>query len=855
MLSEAHQITKYTGSSPFSGRVTALAVDPTNSNVAYVGGAAGGVWKTTDGGTTWSPTFDSQTALAVGAIAIDPQNHNTIWVGTGEPNLSEDTYFGDGLYKSTSGGSEWTKVGGSTFAGCYTADLVIKPTDSNTVLVAVQKNGRYSTTCAQGVYRTTNGGAEWSKVSSGNCRPTDIAVDPNNSTVWYAGFSTNVSTWGTTPTCSNGALPGVYKSKDSGATFQAVGSGLYQTGVLRVAVTVAPSNSQRVYVATAVLTTEKEQPQRMALQTSTDGGQSWSGFLPYSTNLSGQLEYDLSLAADPTDSSIFYLGGVFLFKYTESGSKYTEIGAGADETQTGIHVDQHAAVFDGAHRLWLGSDGGAYRTADGGVTFANLNANLGITEFEPGAAGSLGSKFVAGTQDNGFNAYTGSAAWNRIATLGDAGYSAIDSGNSNIIYGTYPDTSNSPGVHVEKTTNGGASYTEITTTIPTSEPAEFYYPLVMSVTNSQVLYVGTNRVWRSENGGGSWIALSKEHFTSTVSAIAPAPSNASVIYAGVSNGNLEVTTNGGASWTNTAVNGLPTAYITDLWVDPANPAVAYASLSGFGHGHLFKTSDSGTHWTDASGDLPNTPTNAVALDTRTTTLYVGTDVGVFASTDGGVSWQHFTGLPNVVVMDLKLDLVTNQLVALTHGRGAWKLPVSVASPTVTKVSPAKGLVDGGTTVTITGTNFTGATTVKFGSVNASSFTVKSETTITAVSPAEAAGTVDVRVTTPAGTSAVSSVDRFKFFPTVSKVVPSEGPVAGGTSVTVTGKGFVEGATVIKFGSTTASSKCSSWKITEPKHETTCTVVAPAHAAGIVDVRATVNKVTSAKTSADRFSYF
>jgi hypothetical protein len=176
-------------------------------------------------------------------------------------------------------------------------------------------------------------------------------------------------------------------------------------------------------------------------------------------------------------------------------------------------------------------------------------------------------------------------------------------------------------------------------------------------------------------------------------------------------------------------------------------------------------------------------------------------------------------------------------------------------PSITKIKPPKGPVAGGTTVTITGTNFTGASAVKFGSVNATSFSVSSATTIKAVSPAEKAGTVDITVTTSQGTSAFTSADRFKYFPIVSKVSPTEGSTAGGTSVTITGSGFVSGATTIKFGSAKATSvSCTTWDPTKPAVETTCTAVVPAHAAGKVDVKATVAGQSSPKASGDQFSY-
>jgi hypothetical protein len=276
----------------------------------------------------------------------------------------------------------------------------------------------------------------------------------------------------------------------------------------------------------------------------------------------------------------------------------------------------------------------------------------------------------------------------------------------------------------------------------------------------------------------------------------------------------------GAAWVFVSVVNLPT--VTS--VNPSSGSTAGGT----------SVSISGTNFTGVT---------AVKFGSASATSFkVSSATSITAVSPAGTGTVHVT-------------VTTPEGTSATSAADQFSYVAAEPAPTVTKVSPRMGPVGGGTTVAVTGTNFTGATAVKFGSIGAASFAVNSPTSITAVSPAEAAGTADVTVTTSAGTSAISSADHFKFTPTVTKVVPNEGSKAGGTSVTVTGTGFVVGATTIKFGSTLASSvKCTSWKGSEPKVETTCTVTAPAHEVGTVDVTASVNKVRSPKTTADRFTY-
>jgi hypothetical protein len=707
----------YTGYSPWSGRVTAIATHPTLSGTAYIAGAAGGVWKTVDGGVHWTPRFDAQPSLAMASIAIDPQSVDadgeTVYAGTGEGNnFGMSAYFGAGIFKSTNGGDNWSKIGGTTFDNCYIADVVVKPDDSNIVMVAAQNYGRYDTssTCQQGIWRSINGGANWTKETSGNCMPTDLVVDATSTgdSTWYAGFATNPNTWpklgyAGPPACANGASPGVWRSTDAGDTW---GSNIFTAAAAGVVlVDVAPSNGQRLVTAIA----SGQNGQLLDLRTSIDAGANWVARTSDTSFCRGQCNYDISLRFNPTDPNVFYVGGNALYKYTNGGLNWAKIG---EDASTGIHWDQQALAYDKAApaRLWIGHDGGVNRTSNEGASFENLNGDLAIAQFEPGTAGTLDTKFVGGTQDNGFNKYTGNKQWERNTKLGDAGYSAIDPSDQNVLYTTYPAiNSTNPqcppsgeggGVRIYKTTTNGASgndYTFVSQPVTCSgDPSHFYAPFVMNPSDASRLYAGTDRVWQGTVGTSTvnWAALSGPvggHMNGRVTAIGPAPATpgapttSDVIYAGTSsNTHMWVTQNGGTNWNDTVANGLPDRFITDIAVDSSSAGTAYATVSGFNTNHVFKTTNFGGNWANISGDLPNTPTNAIAVDERTTpdTLYVGTDVGVFGSIDGGTSWFNANsgGLPNTVVMDLRLDLNTDKLIAVTHGRSAFVTPIPNLNP-------------------------------------------------------------------------------------------------------------------------------------------------------------------------------
>jgi len=676
-ISQSSDSIFYNGDPPWSGRVTAIAPHPTDTNTAYLGAANGGVWKTTDGGANWTPIFDGQTSLAIGTIAVSRTNPNLIFVGTGEANgtsINSHIYYGNGIYRSTNGGSTWTKVGGTTFDNCFVSRIQVKPNDANVVVASVSARGfspagnpNPCTNSRSGIYRSADGGSTWSQRLFG-APASDVNFSVSAPSTVYAGFYTF----------------GVYKSTDGGVTWAQLGGGLPTVstdGADRTVVAVAPNNANRVYALIAAQGNDL-----YGFFTSSDAGVTWSQLNASSSfcNLGsgGQCWYDLTLAVDPSNANVTYVGGINLYRY-DIGPANEFHRIGFNGSRATIHVDMHATSFANTNaRLWVGSDGGAYRTSDGGSTFTDLNATLAITQFYPGVSGRSGGPLVAGTQDNGSLKFTGAAnTWNEI-NAGDGGYAAVDPNNNNIVYTSYVNLT------LYRSTNGGTTNSRIDGGMCTAlngtgpqDPCEFIAPFVMDPSLSTRLYAGTDRVWRSTNSGGLWTAISP-HFPNTIQTIGVAPSNSSVLFASTTGGALYVTTNGGGAWNNVVANGLPNRIITDIIVNPANSAEVYVTDSGFGTGHLWRSRNDGGMWTNLSGNLPNAPANAFIANWTDSpnTLYVGTDVGVFRSTDDGTTWTGSTGLPSVPVMDLLLDNQrdtdpsNDRLIAVTHGRGAFRAP-------------------------------------------------------------------------------------------------------------------------------------------------------------------------------------
>jgi len=659
----------FNGAAPWSGRVTVIAHSPANAAVAFLGSADGGVWKTTDSGAHWIPRFDTQPSLAIGSISVDPSNTSRVFVGTGEPNGPSggpDSYFGAGIFRSTDGGTSWTKIGGSTFDTCYVSNIAVQPRSSSTLFVAVGNQGRYVTACPSGVYRSLDGGVTWSNRLSGPV--SDLVVRPGYPATWYAALR---------------GL-GIWRSTNDGVSWIKLAGGLPTSNVGRISLGVTSANSSRIYAAIGNIATGGA----LGVWISANTGSTWTK-LPYrnfcayrDSDTGGQCDYDLAIAGYPGNQAYVYVAGIRLQRW--NGSTWKTLGYDGVHT-TGIHVDFHTLSFDALNRLWAGSDGGAYRK-DAGTNdlsgFRNLNATLGITQFYPGTSGVPSATFLGGTQDNGSLQHTNAGSWYELEG-GDGGYTALDAAHAakftTYVFATVQrDTPNGHACWLFSAAVIGPSCIRIA-----NDPALFIAPLVQGPAAPSTLFVGTNRIWRTTNDGTSWAARSPA-FSGYVSAIAQAKSNSKVLFASWSHlvqsqGGTAIvrrSTDGGVTWSVTAP--LPDRFITDIVVKRSASNVAWVTVSGYDTGHVFLTQNSGATWTNVSGNLPNAPVNAITVDTRTSpsTLYVATDVGVFWSIDGGTSWANTSvGLPHSVVTDIRVDLASNTLVAATHGRGVFTAPV------------------------------------------------------------------------------------------------------------------------------------------------------------------------------------
>jgi autotransporter-associated beta strand protein len=666
-----------------SGRVTALAADPSNPNIYYAGAAGGGVWKTTDGGSSWEPLTDSQATLNTGAIAVAPNNPNVIYVGTGEADNSPLAYYGRGVLVSTNGGATWTLTGNTgtpNFNQRTISQIAVDPTNSQIAYVAVTAVGQNTGTNGTGIFKTTNGGTSWTNTTatiSGTAPFTDIKIDPANSQHLLAAVG-----GGVTPS-------GVYVSTNGGTSWVAQGGGLPTgTSLNWTRVAFAPSNSQVIYATFA-----NTSGSLASAWITSNGGTSWTQLTATPNFLNGQGNYATTLIVDPKNPNIVYAGGGSgtnsFIETTNSGASWTDISTAI--TGTSPHSMHHAIAVDATGRVIDGNDGGVWRldnSLPGAQAWTNITSNLQIGEMLGGALDPTNptNNAFAGNQGNAVNQFTGGLVWT-ARDSSDSGAVRIDSATTPLtVYRQVPSSSSfGSGGIFRKSTDGGVTWANATTGITTTDPQSTYDPFVVDPNNGNHVFFGTNRVYETTTAGGTWTPISTTNTngwttTSAIVALAVAPSATGTIYASAG-GSLFSTTNDGAAWS--SHTSIP-AIFTNLFVDPSNSLICYGISSSFVSPQIFKSTDGGGQWTNISGNLPaNVPAYSLALNTAANTMYLGTDNGVYATTNGGTSWAPFgTALPNVQVRDLQYYPSSSTLAAFTLGRGVFEISTSLPNNVV-----------------------------------------------------------------------------------------------------------------------------------------------------------------------------
>jgi photosystem II stability/assembly factor-like uncharacterized protein len=654
----------YFGTAAVSGRVNAVAYDPVNENVYYMGAPQGGVWKTTDGGLTWQPLTDHWQFLQVACIAVHPTNPNILYVGTGDFQ-GWMRPFSQGIMRSTDGGQTWQQLGATVFRNLCVSDILIDPENPN-IIIACTGWGPYQGVAGD-IWRSTDGGETWTRVSNVSAIWSDLAISARNP-------STGVRYYYAVGHGNPGRL---LRSSDRGQTWTALsppfGFGNHRS--LRVAT--SPINPNRVYVMSGDLS---------QVWVSANAGNTWTAMNPTVDGGFYQAWYDATMhvSHDGAGNDVLYLGLVDLVQWTQARG-WRSIGL-AFTNQANIHVDIHSMAINprNPNELLVGTDGGVYRLtytpSTGAVNIVGLNATLGITQFYAAAFHPTDpNRVMGGAQDNATPRANGNLnAW-RCIIGGDGGYCAFNPINPNIQYGSYQY------LNILRTTNNWSNASNITPNYGDDFVA-FIAPLTIHPAQPNWLLAGTNYLWRWNENTRTWDArLGNQMLTNgRLRAIAGAPNDANVIYTGGDDGQVWMTTNGGASWRQINAN-LPNRSISDIAVHPTNPYKVYVVLGGTGTPHVYRCDNTLANtpvWVNISGSgltgLPDVHTNSIALDPAApdTVIYVGNDVGFFYTLDGGATWRNGTqplGLPNVQVNTVRVVPATGYLMAATYGRGMWRI--------------------------------------------------------------------------------------------------------------------------------------------------------------------------------------
>lgn len=645
-----------------AGRDNFITFHPTASltNTYWAGAPAGGLWQTTNNGTSWTTTTDNLPVIGCTDLAVDPSNPSVMYLATG------DGYAGDcnsiGVYKSTNGGATWSPTGLTFNVSSYylIRRLLINP--NNTQIVLAATNG--------GIFRTNNGGTNWTQINSVNTFDMEFKPgDPN--TVYAAGTS-------------------FYRSTTAGASFTQVTTGIPTSGSNRMAIAVTSNTAGTNYVY--VVASNSANSGLLGVYRSTNSGVSFTttatspDLLANScggTGSGGQGWYDLAIAASPLNADEVVVGGVNHWRSTNGGVNWTNIGCWNSTVANPpyVHADVHDLEYNSAGVLYSANDGGISqyngtlwidRTPTGTRNIAQI--------YRIGLSAITANRWITGHQDNGSNIYNGTTY--NASFPGDGLDCFIDWNNNNNLF------TETPNGGLVRSTNGGASWSSASSGI--SGSANWLCPWKQNPQAANVIYAGFNAIWTSTNQGTSWTSLAALTTTAgSVTEFAIAPSNSLVLYV-LKNSAVMKTTNGGTSWTNiTGTLPVGSAAPTYVAIDPTDPNTAWVTFSGYSAANkVFMTTNGGTSWTNVTSNLPNLPANCIVYEPGTNDrVYVGMDVGVYYKDNSTTNWTLYNaGLPNTVISDLEISpAAPGRLRAATYGRGVYEVDVvaCVTNPTVT----------------------------------------------------------------------------------------------------------------------------------------------------------------------------
>ena len=696
-----------------SGRINAITPHPTNDSIVYIGSANGGVWKSIDAGTSWTPTFADVGSQSIGALFVEPGNPQNVWAGTGDRNDGDCAgYLSEGVFLSSDGGNTWAARNNGMALSVVTS-MTTLPTNANVVLAAGFGERCNSGGDANGgIYRSTDHGATWTQVMDRKVE--DIVTVPGTSTVYAS-------------------APGsaVYRSSDGGSTWTPMGVANTSS---RLRLALSPSNPAVIYALSST-----------TLYRSDNAGDSWN--LVSSTACDGQCSYNLALAVHPTNPMTVLVGAIRPRRSTDGGVKFNTLTSAWGSSQQ-VHQDTHVVRYslNDPNRIWVGSDGGVWRSDNSASSWVNMNANLNITQYYDIVVHPTDPNIVfGGAQDNSSSKRTASNVWDLTFVNGDGFMNAIDDLNAAIVFQNgYPNiTATIPAIY--RSTQSGAPDTFASAGSSGLTGGGFPWVTPTDIAGGYH-FVGGYYVSRAPTSAGSmsWTTVSPR-VNGTVRVITAKKIGSNVaVYAGTTAGSIYYSANAASSNVADVTGNYPGDSVADIAIDPTNPSRVFVACAAFGGAKLYVSTAGGTSWTSIGGGLPDVPANTVAIDPlNLQRIFVGTDIGVYESTDSGASFVPMsTGLPSgLVVSDLEVDNSPHTLSAGTYGRGAWQVDLrSVNVPPVANFTFATSALTA---------SFTDTSTDSDGTIASRSWNFGDSTASTATNPSKtyaAAGTYTVTLT-------------------------------------------------------------------------------------------------------------
>ncbi|MBL6663723.1 MAG: PKD domain-containing protein [Flavobacteriales bacterium] len=639
------------------GRVNCLAFHPNNANIMFVGTPDGGVWKSTNGGESWSTNTDFLSSLGVSDIVINANNPDIMFLATGDRDGKDIYSFG--LLKSTDGGDSWQTTGlqYNNSQEILVTDIALDAENDNNLLV----------TTSEGIFRSTNQGTSFTNVRTGDFM--NVVFHPTNSDIVYAATRTNGQFW---------------RSANNGQSWTQITSSGILTGGRRGQIAVSPHSPNTVFFAKI----KNDDRNFYTIARSTDAGLNWTTHMTSNVHNSttpnlvgsnpgsyyGQGWYDFAMAVSPWSASQIYVGGVSMYRSNDNGITWLHLN-----NTVNTLVDIHNIYYSPSNELFICSDMGLFKTPHPdyygqGFDWTFLTKRVPITQFYGLGLSQTEDKILAGSQDNGL--FRKSSNFFSTILAGDVMEAFIDPDNSDNCYHTHQ-------YGALKRTYDNYGYTE--TSIDDISPpgnlqGNWQTPFVMDPNNSATIYAGFKELYKSTNRGDSWTTItSGQSNNNNLDEIEPT-TNSNILYFSYDD-KLFKTTNGGNTWSNIS-GALPNSHITHIVAHSENPNEVWVTFSGFNSHSVYRSTNGGSTWTNVSGDLPNIPFNCLVIDELNNHVYVGSDFGVYkgdadAITNGTYNWSHYNNnsLPNVIVYEMEIKSSNHSLYAATHGRGLWKNPL------------------------------------------------------------------------------------------------------------------------------------------------------------------------------------